>query len=146
MLFIEPFRQQNTYSYGRFYQMLSTYMQQWYHLENRYFKLTTWDHDPRIDPTDDSNGHIFYIVTRSEAERTGLIKHLKKQNINAVFHYIPLHSSPAGVKYGKMGAKQLLITEDMGTRVVRLPLFYEMSDKQVRRVVEEINEFFSAIS
>lgn len=101
---------------------------------------------PRIEPGDDNNGHIFYLIARSEAERTGLLDYLKKENIHAVFHYIPLHSSPAGMKYGKMGAKQLYNTDDLGMRVVRLPLFYEMSDEQVHRVVEAIVEFYSSIS
>jgi dTDP-4-amino-4,6-dideoxygalactose transaminase len=100
---------------------------------------------PRIGPEDDSNGHIFYVITRSEAERTGLIDYLRNENIHPVFHYIPLHSSPAGEKYGKMGAKELPNTDDLSMRVVRLPLFYEMSEEQVHRVVEAIIAFYSSV-
>ncbi len=96
---------------------------------------------PWVDHTDTGNGHMFYIITASLEERTGLINYLKNKNINAVFHYIPLHSSPAGMKYGRANGG-LYHTDNLSERVVRLPLFYEMTDRQVHRVVEGIQEFY----
>lgn len=87
------------------------------------------------------NGHIFYIITRSFEERTSLIEYLKEKNINAVFHYVPLHSSPAGRKYGR-SVGDLFNTTDLSNRVLRLPLFYEMSNDQVEFVVEAIQMFY----
>jgi dTDP-4-amino-4,6-dideoxygalactose transaminase len=88
-----------------------------------------------------SNGHIFYIVTASLEERTALIEHLKENDIHAVFHYIPLHSSPAGKRFGRT-CGDLDVTTDLSDRVLRLPLFYEMEEKEVHEVVDRINEFY----
>ncbi len=88
-----------------------------------------------------SNGHIFYIITASAGERTDLIGHLKNNGIHAIFHYIPLHSSPAGMKYGRVSGS-LSNTNDLSGRILRLPLFYEMKNHQVKAVAEAINEFY----
>ena len=96
---------------------------------------------PWVNHTDMSNGHIFYIITASLEERTRLITYLKNKNINAVFHYIPLHSSSAGMKYGRASG-DLYHTDNLSERVVRLPLFYEMEDRHVYKVVEEIQNFY----
>ena len=96
---------------------------------------------PWVNHTDMGNGHIFYIITASLEERTRLINDLNNKNINAVFHYIPLHSSPAGKKYGRTNG-DLYHTDNLSERVVRLPLFYEMEDVRVYRVVEGIQGFY----
>ena len=97
---------------------------------------------PEIDPTVSShNGHLFYIITNTPEDRNRLLQHLKDSGIYAIFHYIPLHSSPAGRRYGKPGS-QLTRTEDLSERLIRLPLFYEMTDADVERVVALIEKFF----
>lgn len=88
------------------------------------------------------NGHIFYIITGSLQERTALIQHLKDKGIYAVFHYIPLHSSPAGLKYGRF-AGELTNTIELSDRVLRLPLYYGMEEKQVCKVVDLISDFYN---
>lgn len=89
------------------------------------------------------NGHIFYIITRSLEERTQLIAHLTVNNVNTVFHYVPLHSSPAGLKYGRpVGDMQ--VTDSISDRLLRLPLYYEMEDSDIERVVELIQDFYEA--
>ncbi len=97
--------------------------------------------DSSRDRANSNNGHIFYIITASLEERTELITYLKNKDIYAVFHYIPLHSSPAGRKYCKT-VGDLPYTTDLSARVLRLPLFYEMNHSQVHQVVEAINEFY----
>ena len=87
------------------------------------------------------NGHIFYVITASARERRDLIAYLARNGINAVFHYIPLHSSPAGKRYGR-AAGSLSNTEALSDRLLRLPLFYEMTDTQVQQVVEELYRFY----
>ncbi len=87
------------------------------------------------------NGHIFYIITASNKERTDLIAYLKSKDILAVFHYIPLHSSPAGMKYGRAD-EELVNTDTLSERVLRLPLFYGMEEWQVEMVVQEIERFY----
>ena len=91
----------------------------------------------------DSNGHMFYIILDSIATRTALIAHLKAQGIHSVFHYVPLHSSPAGRKYGCVSGS-MKVTDDMSGRLLRLPLHYEMDDADVARICAAIRQFFAA--
>ncbi len=88
-----------------------------------------------------SNGHIFYIITRSFKERTELAQFLKDQDIMAVFHYVPLHSSPAGKLYGRTNGT-LEVTERVSDCLLRLPLYYEMRDDDVHSVTGEIRNFY----
>jgi dTDP-4-amino-4,6-dideoxygalactose transaminase len=93
----------------------------------------------------ESNGHIFYIITENLETRNKLIEHLRQSNIYAVFHYVPLHTSPAGKKYGR-AAGSMKITQGMSDRVLRLPLFFEMKDSEQDRVVMEIKKFYNVRS
>ncbi len=90
----------------------------------------------------DSNGHMFYLILDSLDTRTRLIAHLKAQGILPVFHYVPLHSSPAGRKYGRTGSS-MAVTDDLSERLLRLPLYYEMSDVDIVRVCDAIHDFFA---
>ena len=88
-----------------------------------------------------NNGHLFYIIVKDNEERTRLIKYLKKNGINSVFHYVPLHSSPAGRRFGRTDG-DLSNTIDLSERVLRLPLYYEMTEDQLKRVVKALQEFY----
>jgi len=90
-----------------------------------------------------SNGHIFYIITRNLEERGYLIEYLLERGVLAVFHYVPLHSSPAGLKYGRVSGS-MRTTDDVSNRLLRLPMYYEMGDEKVNRVVGLINSFYLA--
>jgi len=87
------------------------------------------------------NGHIFYILVRSLEERNSLINFLSQQRISAVFHYIPLHSSPAGRMYGRANGS-LEITERVSDCLLRLPLYYEMTLGNVGHVISSIERFY----
>jgi dTDP-4-amino-4,6-dideoxygalactose transaminase len=88
-----------------------------------------------------SNGHIFSIVTGSLDERTRLIAHLRGKGIHSVFHYIPLHSSPAGKRFGRtVGSME--VTDSTSERLLRLPLYFEMDNDTVRTVAEEVKRFY----
>ena len=87
------------------------------------------------------NGHLFYVLLKDAATRTRLIAHLKTRGIHSVFHYVPLHSSPAGRRYGR-GAGPLPVTEDVAGRLLRLPLYHELTEAQVGVIVAEIHAFF----
>lgn len=87
------------------------------------------------------NGHIFYMLTRNLTERADLIQFLKEVGINSIFHYIPLHSSPAGTKYGKIGS-DMSTTDNLSDRVIRLPLYYEMELADVDSIVDSIEKFY----
>jgi dTDP-4-amino-4,6-dideoxygalactose transaminase len=100
---------------------------------------------PVIPPECTSNYHMFYILVRDRPTRDALLAELRGHGIHAVFHYIPLHSSPMGVRLGG-GEKNLLVTDDASGRLVRLPLFHEITSEEQSRVVETISQFLRARS
>ena len=71
-----------------------------------------------------------------------MIDFLARRGIMAVFHYVPLHSSPAGRKYGRV-AGDLPVTDDISSRLLRLPLYFEMKDNDVEIVSEAVQEFYT---
>ena len=87
------------------------------------------------------NGHLFYVLLKDLATRTALIAHLKARGVHTVFHYVPLHSSPAGRRYGRP-AGPLPVTDDIASRLLRLPLFYGLAEEQVAAITAEIAAFF----
>lgn len=91
---------------------------------------------------ENSNGHMFYILLGSLATRSTLIAYLKLQSIHPVFHYVPLHSAPAGRKYGRVGSS-MRQTDALSECLLRLPLYYEMSEDEITRVCAAIRDFFA---
>jgi dTDP-4-amino-4,6-dideoxygalactose transaminase len=81
------------------------------------------------------NGHIYYVLVGSAYERTRLLQEFNSADINAVFHYVPLHDSVAGRRYGRPHGA-LSTTDEVAGRVIRLPLFSGMDESQILRVVE----------
>lgn len=96
---------------------------------------------PFVDDNCSGNGHIFYIVAASAEEKTALLEHLKAHGILSVFHYVPLHSSPGGMRYGRVSGK-MQVTDDLSSRILRLPLFHEITEEQVKMIVGLINQFY----
>ena len=93
--------------------------------------------------TDAGNGHMFFLVTKSIEERTELIAFLRERGVMAIFHYVPLHSSPAGLKYGRTEG-QPEITSRISSTLLRLPLYYEMTAAEQRRVIDGVLAFYKA--
>ncbi len=90
------------------------------------------------------NAHLYYLKTRDLAERTALIRHLNdKANVGAVFHYIPLHSAPAGKRLGRFDGEDVYTTRE-SERLVRLPMFYGLTEAQVDRVVNGVYDFYAS--
>lgn len=87
------------------------------------------------------NAHMFYIKTKDLAERTELINYLKEHGIKAVFHYIPLHTAPAGKKYGMFHGEDKYTTLE-SERLLRLPLYYGIKEEEVKEVVCELYAFY----
>ena len=97
---------------------------------------------PRPDPAGvRSNGHLFHILLPDLETRTRLIAHLKARGIHAVFHYVPLHSAPAGRKFGR-AAGPMTVTDDVSDRLLRLPLHYGLTPAQVAEITAAIASFF----
>lgn len=87
------------------------------------------------------NAHMFYVKTKDIQERTELISFLKAKDVMAVFHYVPLHSAPAGKKYGRFHGTDRYTTLE-SERLVRLPLYYGMQDAEIRAVVDALRAFY----
>ncbi|MDY4415841.1 dTDP-4-amino-4,6-dideoxygalactose transaminase [Selenomonas sp.] len=87
------------------------------------------------------NAHLFYIKMKDVAERIKLIRYLKKYQVTAVFHYIPLHSAPAGQKFGRFYGEDRYTTIE-SNRLLRLPMYFDLSDEDVRYIVGLIKEFY----
>lgn len=87
------------------------------------------------------NAHMYYLKCKSLEERTALIKYLKAHDILAVFHYIPLHSAPAGTKYGRFHGEDVYTTQE-SNRLVRLPLYYGLGDNNREEVIRRVKEFY----
>ena len=87
------------------------------------------------------NAHMFYIKCKDLEERTKLIDFLKQNEIYAVFHYIPLHSAEAGVKYGRFHGEDKYTTKE-SERLVRLPLYYGLKEEHINLITGKIKEFY----
>lgn len=96
---------------------------------------------PYIPQECQHNAHMFYIKTKDLEERTEFIRYLKENGVGAVFHYIPLHSAPAGEKYGEFFGEDKYTTKE-SERLLRLPLYYDMKESDREYVVEKVLDFW----
>jgi dTDP-4-amino-4,6-dideoxygalactose transaminase len=96
---------------------------------------------PYIPPECDHNAHIFYIKVADKAERDRLTAFLKQVDIYASFHYVPLHSSAYGQKVSRFHGDDAFTTRESG-RLLRLPIYYNMSRLQVQAVIDRIIAFY----
>ena len=88
------------------------------------------------------NAHMFYIKTADIEERSDLIAFLKENGIMAVFHYIPLHTAPAGMKFGRFHGEDEYTTKE-SERLLRLPMFYALTEDQVTYICDKVKEFYA---
>lgn len=88
------------------------------------------------------NAHMFYIKAKDLTERTALISFLKENGILAVFHYIPLHSAPAGRKFGRFHGEDVYTTKE-SERLCRLPMYYGLTEEQTDYIISKVKEFYA---
>ena len=89
------------------------------------------------------SGHMFYIKTKDQEERARLIAFMKENDILTVFHYVPLHSAPAGLKFGRFHGEDIYTTKE-SERLLRLPMFYQLTREQVELIAGKVKEFYGA--
>lgn len=87
------------------------------------------------------NGHMFYIKAKDLEERTALINFLKENGILAVFHYVPLHTAPAGIRFGRFCGEDKYTTRE-SERILRLPMFYKLTEEEVGYISGKVKEFY----
>lgn len=92
------------------------------------------------------NAHMYYVLFKNYRMRSKFIQYLKDDGIMAPFHYIPLHSAPAGIKYAKIynGERCLKVTDCVSDTLVRLPLFYDLSQQDLEKIFTSISNFFKS--
>lgn len=87
------------------------------------------------------NAHMFYLKCKDLNERTAFISFMKEKGVQCVFHYIPLHSAPAGLKYGRFVGEDKYTTKE-SERLVRLPMYYGMTEEEQKAVIDSVLDFF----
>ena len=98
----------------------------------------------KIPADSEHNGHMFYLILRTKEERGAFISHMKSQGILAVFHYVPLHSSPAGRKFGSFVGDDMY-TSSLSDRLVSLPLYFEITKDDLTNVILNAKKFLSKL-
>jgi dTDP-4-amino-4,6-dideoxygalactose transaminase len=93
---------------------------------------------PTVPPDCAHNAHLFRLLLPRHVNRRELLAELNHRGVNAVFHYVPLHSSPAGRRYGRV-ATSMSITDDCSSRLIRLPLWIGIGDETTRRISAELS-------
>ena len=88
------------------------------------------------------NAHMFYLKVKDLEERTELLEYLKNNDILAVFHYIPLHSAPAGLKFGRFDDSDIYTTKE-SERLIRLPMYYGLEEEAINFIIKNIILFFN---
>ncbi len=89
------------------------------------------------------NAHMFYIKTADMEERAALINFLKENDILSVFHYIPLHSAPAGQKFGRFHGEDRFTTRE-SERLLRLPMYYKLTPDDADYISGKVKEFYGS--
>ena len=121
-------------------------------------RLSIWDHyhallepleragrlrRPVVPEGCEHNAHMYYVLLAADVDRGAVLKHLKDAQINAVFHYVPLHTAPAGRQFGR-AIGDLPLTLDLSQRLVRLPLWVGLTPSQQQRVAEVLSDAIGA--
>lgn len=114
-----------------------------YHASLEFLEQQGLLHRPTVPADCSHNAHMYYILLNPQSDRQRVLDTLKEQGINAVFHYVPLHSSPCGEKYGKAHGG-LAVTNSISARLIRLPLWIGLSEAQQDKVVRVLAQALQA--
>ncbi len=97
---------------------------------------------PTVPEGCEHNAHMYYLLVKDLGVRSSLIKYLRERGIMAVFHYVPLHTSEAGRQYARLEGN-LSVTENIADRLVRLPLYYDLTQEQMNKIIAAVKSFYS---
>lgn len=113
----------------------------YYHEELRSLADAGYIEQPFIPDYAEHNAHMYYIKTKDLETRGRLIDFLAKREIHTVFHYVPLHSAPAGQKFGRFHGEDKYTTKE-SERLLRLPMYYHLKEEDQEQVVKAVKEFY----
>lgn len=97
---------------------------------------------PYIPSECEHNAHMFYIKVKNLEQRGDFISYMKSQDILTVFHYVPLHTAPAGIKYARFSGEDVYTTKE-SDRLVRLPMYYRLTEDNVDYICEKVHGYFA---
>jgi dTDP-4-amino-4,6-dideoxygalactose transaminase len=100
---------------------------------------------PQVPPDRGHNAHLYYVLLPPQVPMTAVLDEMKGRGVHAVFHYVPLHSSPAGQRFGRVSG-DMRVTDDISRRLVRLPLWAGMRERDVDFVVEQLAACVTALA
>ena len=113
---------------------------QYYHRNLKHLEEEGKIQQPFVPKECIHNAHMYYIKVRDITVRTKLIAYLREKGIMSVFHYVPLHSAPAGKKFGRFFGEDVYTTRE-SERILRLPMFYNLDMEDVKRIVDAVDGF-----
>lgn len=118
-------------------------MQAWdyYHRELEQLEKAGYIERPVVPDGCIHNAHMYYVKAKDLEERTRLIQYMEAHDVNCVFHYIPLHSAPAGKKFGMFVGEDRYTTRE-SERLMRLPMYYGITEKETEQVVKALSNFY----
>lgn len=93
---------------------------------------------PTIPEHVSHNGHLYYLLVPSAAQREAILDRLRALGVHALFHYVPLHSAPAGLRYGRVHGGALPRTDDLSARLIRLPMHYDLRERDLDAVASAV--------
>ena len=114
---------------------------EYYHQELAEMQKNGYIELPNIPEGCTHNAHMFYVKAKDLAERSALIQYMNDRDVNCVFHYIPLHSAPAGLKFGRFAGEDKYTTKE-SERLMRLPMWYGITEKETEQVVKTLKAFY----
>jgi dTDP-4-amino-4,6-dideoxygalactose transaminase len=114
--------------------------QNYYH-ELKELKIKKLIQLPSIPDNCSHNAHMFYLKLHNLEERTDVLNHFKKHDILSVFHYVPLHSAPAGKKYGRFFGNDIFTTSE-SEKLIRLPMYFGIKKDEFMFIVNQLNNYF----
>lgn len=97
---------------------------------------------PVVPPETTGNGHMFYLLLKDSTDRADFIGHMRAAGVTTPFHYVPLHSAPAGLKYSRFEGNGLPVTDDVSAKLVRLPVYFELAD-EIEKVISHAQAYLS---
>lgn len=131
--------------FTRFREIQKDRIETWRFYHQAFQELEKTEHvvRPAVPSYAQHNAHMYYLKVKDMDTRTRFIAHLKEQGVMAVFHYVPLHSSPAGKKFGRFHGTDRYTTRE-SERLVRLPLYYGIGQENREKVVQAVISFFNS--
>ncbi|HWU44809.1 MAG TPA: dTDP-4-amino-4,6-dideoxygalactose transaminase [Bdellovibrio sp.] len=125
-------------------QITARRLQHWNQYHQGFAKLEKAGQLTRMQiPADcQANAHIYYILLNTVEERAALWSYLKEHGIQSTTHYVPLHSAPAGLRFGRV-AGSMKVTDDLANRMLRMPMFADLTPEDIQFVLQKVEDFFA---